>query len=58
VSRVMSQWEAPPRHRGGEEEWSVDLPVTVAAAALVKSPLVGEGADCIVQIRHSIVPVT
>jgi hypothetical protein len=34
VSRVMSQWETLPRHREGGEGPSVDLPVTVAAAAL------------------------
>jgi hypothetical protein len=33
VSRVMSQWETLPRHRGGGEV-EIDLPVTVAAAAL------------------------
>jgi hypothetical protein len=37
----------------GVGEWGVDLPVTVAAAALVTSPLVGEGAACIAQIRHT-----
>jgi hypothetical protein len=52
LSRVTLQWEAPPRHRGGEG-WRVDLSDTVAAAALVTSPLVGEGAACIVQIRHN-----
>jgi hypothetical protein len=46
VSRVTSQWEAPPRHRGGRG-WRVVLPVTVAAAALVTSPLAGEGVPCI-----------
>jgi hypothetical protein len=35
--------------------WGVDLPVTVAAAALVTLPLVGEGVPCIARIRHSIV---
>jgi hypothetical protein len=38
----------------GIGEWGVDLPVTVATAALVPSPLVGEGAVCIAQIRHNI----
>jgi hypothetical protein len=54
VSRVTSQWEALPRHRGGGEERSVDWPVTVAAAALVTSLLVGEGAACIAQICHTV----
>jgi hypothetical protein len=53
VSRVTSQWEALPRHCGGGEERSVDLPVTVAAAALVTSPLAGEGMPCIARIRHN-----
>jgi hypothetical protein len=53
LSRVTLQWEAPPRHHGGEG-WRADLSDTVAAAALVTSPLVGEGAACIVQIRHNI----
>jgi hypothetical protein len=39
----------------GVGEWGVDLPVTVAAPALVTSPLVGKGAACIAQIRHSII---
>jgi hypothetical protein len=34
VSRVMSQWETLPRHCQGREGPRVDLPVTVAAAAL------------------------
>jgi hypothetical protein len=53
VSRVTSQWEELPRHRG-EGGRSVDWPLTVAAAALVTSPLVGEGVPCIAQIRHNI----
>jgi hypothetical protein len=54
VSRVMSQLEVLPCHYGGGEGWSVDWPVTIAAAALVTSPLVGEGVPCIAQIRHNI----
>jgi hypothetical protein len=52
VSRVTLQRKAPPRHRGGRG-WRVVLSVTVAAVALVTSPLVGEEAACIVQIRHT-----
>jgi hypothetical protein len=54
ISRVTSQWEAVPRYRGEGNERSVDLPVTVAAAALVTSPLAGEGMSCIARIRHNI----
>jgi hypothetical protein len=35
------------------EGWSVDFPVTVAAAALVMSLLAGEGMPCIARIRHT-----
>jgi hypothetical protein len=33
---------------------SVDLPITVAAPALVTSPLAGEGMPCTARIRHTI----
>jgi hypothetical protein len=36
MSRVMSQWETLPRHRGGGEERSADRPATAAAAAPVR----------------------
>jgi hypothetical protein len=39
-------------------EWGVDLPVTVPMAALVTSPLEGEGAACIAQIRHNIMYIS
>jgi hypothetical protein len=50
---IVGSGATSPRWRGGEGR-SVDLPVTVAAAALVTSPLVGEGMPCIAQIRHNI----